>query len=174
MLSDRVGLDDSFTLSQLQNMMRPIHDQFAKHWLAELLQPVGGRVETQRELSGEIYRADVSVEPSPTAPGAAFQQLGLLGQMVKQACLVEYFWPPPTHTEIRSSLLKLFEVHNELYRQKDKGKVPPDQKPLRDEELPQLWILTTSASEALLNACGAKCQPPSWEPGIYFKDSASF
>jgi hypothetical protein len=136
--------------------------------LAELLQPVGGKVETQREISGETYCADVSVEPSPTAPVAAFQQLGLLGQMVKHACLVEYFWTPPTQGEIRTSLLKLFEVHNDLYRQANRDKAIPEKKSLHDDELPQLWILTTSASETLLNACGANCQPRSWGPGVYF------
>jgi hypothetical protein len=144
-------------------MTRPIHDQFAKHRLAEILKPVGGKVETQREISGETYYADVSVKPSPRVPAAAFQRLGLLGEMVKQpGGLLEHFWTPPTHRELDHALLKILILHSKLRHRAEKRR-----QVLREEALPQLWILTTSASAKLVDFCGANPKPP-WAPGVYF------
>jgi hypothetical protein len=144
-------------------MTRQIHDQFAKRWLVKLLRPVGGKVETQREISGETYYADVSVKPSSRVPATAFQRLGLLGEMVKQSGgLLEHFWTPPTHRELDHALLKILILHSKLRHRAEKRR-----QVLREEALPQLWILTTSASAKLVEFCGAKPKPP-WAPGIYF------
>ena len=75
------------------------------------------------------------------------QELGLLAQMTSKACLLEPFRNQPSKLEIRQCLLKLFSVH--------------------EEALPRLWIITTSASDNLLNFFEARLKP-TWGKGVYF------
>jgi hypothetical protein len=88
--------------------------------------------------------------------------LGILRHLAASAGLWEYFWTPPTKREIRTALVKLYLVHNELYNQARGQKVPSD------DVLPNLWILTTSAAATLLTGFRAVPKLPTWGPGVYW------
>jgi hypothetical protein len=133
-------------------------DQFAKQLLEEILSPFG-TVETSHEVSGEPQWVDVFF--IPTHPSVT-SELGLLGRMAQQSCLIEPFRNQPTDDEVRSCLLKLYQVHGNFLRQsrREEGAMPTD-------ELPFLWILTSSASERLLQEFGAIAHQD-WPSGVYF------
>jgi hypothetical protein len=135
-------------------------DQFSKQLLEEVLSPFGA-VETSREVSGEAQFVDVYFEPS-SPPAIAPPDIGLLGRITQTPCLLEPFRSQPTATEIRSCLLKLFQVQGDCHR-----KAKREQESLQERDLPSLWILASSASENLLNGFGAS-PSEDWEPGIYF------
>jgi hypothetical protein len=90
------------------------------------------------------------------------QTLGLLGKMVSRFCVLEVFWGQPKKTAIRTCLTKLFLTHNELH-----NVARSDNKSLKEETLPHLWIITTSASKALINSCDAKLNQPQWCEGVF-------
>lgn len=58
--------------------------------------------------------------------------------------------------------MKLLEVRGALQRQANRNKTP-----ISELELPKLWILTPTASTAMLSGFGAS-QKPDWMPGIHF------
>ncbi|MGB8702079.1 MAG: DUF4351 domain-containing protein [Thermosynechococcaceae cyanobacterium] len=134
-------------------------DAFSKQLLEETLSPYGA-VETSREVPGEAQFIDVYFEPNPQPTDLL--NLGLLGRIAQTPCLLEPFRNQPTASEIRSCLLKLFQVHGD-YQRKSRRK----QEPLQESELPHLWILASSASDNLLNGFGA-LPNNEWETGIYF------
>ena len=144
-------------------MARQPHDQFAKQFLVDLLEPIG-QVGVNHEVHGERRYVDLYFSPSEGVTEADFQLLGLLGQMVSHSCLLEPFRNPLTKNDIRNCMLKLFLMHSDLQRRS----VRHDQKSLTEEELPHLWILATSASETLLESCHATLNSPQWCQGIYF------
>jgi hypothetical protein len=135
-------------------------DLFSKQLLEEVLSPFGD-VKTSLEVSGEAQFVDVYFEPSPLLTIAA-HELGLLGRIAQTPCLLEPFRNQPSSVEIRSCLLKLFQVHGD-YQRKSKR----EQESLQERDLPHLWILASSASEALLNRFGAIINDE-WGSGIYF------
>jgi len=140
-------------------MTRQPHDQFAKQYLAGLLEPLG-TVEISREVSPEIRQVDVFFAPAPTANP---HQLGLLGQMVERTCLLEAFRNQPTPTEIRTCILKLIAVQTEQQRQARR-----EHQQLEEENLASLWVLTPSASTGLIAAARAEMTLQKWPNGIYF------
>jgi hypothetical protein len=142
-------------------MTRQPHDQFAKQYLAELLASLG-QVEISREIIAEVQQADIFFIPTPQ-PTTNLEPWGLLGRMVATSCLLEPFRNQPTKTEIRSCLLKLFSLQSEFQRRAKREDVE-----LPETNLPQLWILATSASTALLESFGAKLELANWPPGVYF------
>jgi len=146
-------------------MTRLPHDQFAKQYLEELLAPLG-EVELSREVTGEVRQVDVWFAPSPTST-ASRQPLGLLGRMALSPCLLEPFRNQPSKTEIRNCMLKLFSLHSQLQRQARRN-----DDNLGEASLPVLWIITTSASTALLESFGAEQQLDNWLPGVYFLGEA--
>jgi hypothetical protein len=148
-----------------EEMTRLPHDQFAKQYLEELLAPLG-EVELSREVTGEVRQVDVWFAPSPTST-ASRQPLGLLGRMALSPCLLEPFRNQPSKTEIRNCMLKLFSLHSQLQRQARRN-----DDNLGEASLPVLWIITTSASTALLESFGAEQQLDNWHPGVYFLASA--
>jgi hypothetical protein len=140
-------------------MTRQPHDQFAKQYLAGLLEPLG-TVEISREVSPEIRQVDVFFAPAPTANP---HQLGLLGQMVERTCLLEAFRNQPTPTEIRTCILKLIAVQTEQQRQARR-----EHQQVEEENLALLWVLTPSASTGLIAAARAEIALQKWPNGIYF------
>jgi hypothetical protein len=64
---------------------------------------------------------------------------------VQTPCLIEPFRNQPDSEEVRSCLLKLYQVQGNFYRQSRR-----EETTITDEELPFLWILSSSASERLL------------------------
>ncbi len=140
-------------------MTRQPHDQFAKQYLAGLLEPLG-TVEISREVSPEIRQVDVFFAPAPTANP---HQLGLLGQMVERTCLLEAFRNQPTPTELRTCILKLIAVQTEQQRQSRR-----DRQQLEEENLASLWVLTPSVSAGLIATARAEPAREKWPKGIYF------
>jgi hypothetical protein len=126
-------------------MTRQPHDQFAKQYLAELLAPLG-EVNVSREVSGEVRQVDVWFAPAPQTTTQR-EMLGLLGRIVSSPCLLEPFRNQPSKTEIRNCILKLFSLQSQLQRQARR-----EDDPVAETELPQLWILATSASATLLDS----------------------
>jgi len=141
-------------------MTRTPFDTFTKQVLETLLVPLG-RVEISQEVPGESRFVDVSFIPT-AQPSLDPQSLGLLGKMATSPCLIEPFRNPPTRTEIRRCLLKLFLIQADVQRQARR-----EDERLLETALPQLWVLSPSASEALLNTF-ATHQQETWLPGIHF------
>jgi Domain of unknown function (DUF4351) len=88
--------------------------------------------------------------------------LGTLDRIIQTPCLLEPFRKQPTPNEIRSCLLKLFQVHGDYHRQARR-----EEDPLSETQLPYLWILASSASTNLLEHFGASTHAD-WGEGVYF------
>jgi hypothetical protein len=140
-------------------MSRIPFDQFSKQYLADLLAPLG-QVETSLEVPGEARFVDIWFSPSPQ-PAIPPEQLGLLGRIALTACLIEPFRNQPSLTEIRNCLLKLFLVQADRQRQARR-----DEERLTESDLPKLWMLTSSASDTLLQDIGATAEACP-QAGIY-------
>jgi hypothetical protein len=98
-----------------------------------------------------------------TTADVDFSHLGLLGEMVSTPCLLEYFRIPATDTDICNSMLQLFNWHRKLETHAESE----ENETLADEELPYLWIISSSLSDDLLLEFDAR--PASdWGPGLYF------
>ncbi len=146
-------------------MTTKAHDQFAKQYLAELLKPLG-KVEISREIPGEARQIDLYFGGIQEQSELS-QSLGLLGQMISTASLFEPFRNQPSKSEIRSCLIKLFSLQSEIQRQARREKTTVSEK-----DFPILWIITSSASAALLNSFGFQPQLDSWIEGVYFLPEA--
>lgn len=142
-------------------MNRQPHDQFAKQYLEELLSPFG-IVEISREVVDETRQIDVFFSPNPDT-NANRDYLGILGKMASTTILIEPFRNAPTKTEIRNCILKLLAMCAELQR-----KAKRDKTDFKEDDLPRLWILATSASLPILESFGAKIDVENWIEGIYF------
>lgn len=143
-------------------MTRFPHDQFAKDYLKELLAPLG-KVETSRDVSGELREIDVWFAPYLSEPTGDAQVLGLLGRFASSSSIFEPFRNAVTPSLIRSCMSKLFDVHAELERQAKREKTS-----VQEADLPRLWILSPTASVALLNGFKAILDEDNWIPGVYF------
>ncbi|MDJ1178229.1 hypothetical protein PJF56_05080 [Roseofilum sp. BLCC_M91] len=141
-------------------MTRQTHDQFAKQYLKELLEPLG-TVEISREIPGETLQIDLFFQPSPEPPSNP-PPLGLLAQLASTPCLWEPFRNCPSKREISSCVLKLLYIHGEFYRQATRDKQPID-----TQTLPNLWILTPTVSERVVELCGAHADEKNWCTGVY-------
>jgi hypothetical protein len=141
-------------------MTRTPFDQFSKQFLEEFLTPLG-EVKPNMEVPGESRFTDIWFAPSPQ-PDANPQTLGLLGRIASTPCLLEPFRNQPTPTEIRNCLLKLFLVQADFQRKARRG-----EERILETELPQLWILASSASDTLID--GFRATPDAtWLEGVYF------
>ena len=139
-------------------MTRFIHDQFAKDYLEEMLTPYG-EVKSSRRVSAEVREIDIWFSPRQDANCT---ELGLLGKLAATDSMFEPFRNPATPDQIRFCLLKLIQVFAELQRESNRNKTG-----LAEVDLPRLWILTPTASDAIL--AGFRATPaPDWETGVYF------
>ncbi|MCG9890634.1 MAG: DUF4351 domain-containing protein [Thermosynechococcaceae cyanobacterium MS004] len=114
-----------------------------------------------REVPGESQFVDVYFEPSLECAIAPIE-LGLLGRIAQASCLLEPFRNQPTPSEVRSCLLKLYQVHGNYQRKARREKAA-----ILENDLPHLWILASSASENLLNGFGFSASND-WPSGVYF------
>lgn len=145
-------------------MTRFIYDQFSKDYLEELLSPYG-IVSTSRRVVSEVREIDVYFTPRANVNWQQSQSLGLLGRAALGSLTPSIFEPfrnPVQEDEICDCLVKLFDVRAALRRQAKRERVR-----LGKEALPQLWILTPTASDTLLSGFGAKSDKD-WWPGVYF------
>ncbi|NCJ06348.1 DUF4351 domain-containing protein [Synechococcales cyanobacterium C] len=135
-------------------------DSFSKQLLEEILSPYGA-VEVSREVPGESQFVDVYFEPS-SQTAITPTELELLGRIAQTSCLLEPFRNQPTPSEVRSCLLKLYQVHGDYQR-----KARREKEAILENDLPYLWILASSASENLLNGFGFSANHD-WPSGVYF------
>ena len=107
---------------------------------------------------------EVDVYFTPTSVSSDYQTtLGLLGRLATKPAVFEPFRNAVTPSQIRSCLSKLFDLHSELERRARRENTS-----INDSELPQLWILTPTASSRLLAGFRAINDEPNWLEGIYF------
>lgn len=138
-------------------MTRQPFDEFSKQLFEVILTPYG-RVTIDRTVPGEARRIDIYFEPDDSVQLDP-NELGQLAQLSTSKSLFEPFRNPPTATDIRSCVSKLYFLHAELDRAAEQT--------LPDSEQPQLWILASSVSDRVLNDFGGKLQE---EDGIYLFD----
>ncbi|MCC3589794.1 flagellar assembly protein H [Microcoleus sp. PH2017_28_MFU_U_A] len=142
-------------------MTRFIHDRFAKEFLEELLSPIG-TVNVGRDVTSEVREIDVYFTPGTPIPEYS-ENLGLLGKMAGTTAIFEPFRNPVNVVEAISCIIKLWNLRGELQRGAKRKNTPSD-----DAELPRLWILTPTASKALVEGFGAIPNSQNWVEGIYF------
>ncbi|WP_293353905.1 MULTISPECIES: flagellar assembly protein H [unclassified Microcoleus] len=142
-------------------MTRFIHDRFAKEFLEELLSPLG-TVNVGRDVTSEVREIDVYFTPGTAIPEYS-ENLGLLGKMAGTTAIFEPFRNPANASEICSCLGKLLDVRGELERKFRRENTRYD-----DAQLPKLWILTPTASKALVDSFNATPDTENWMQGIYF------
>ncbi|MEB3220381.1 MAG: hypothetical protein VKN72_29675, partial [Nostocales cyanobacterium 94392] len=141
-------------------MSRTTFDQFAKQFFEAFLSPLG-EVKTNFEVPGEPRFIDIWFTPS-NQQGVNTEYLGILAKIATLPCLLEPFRNQPKSSEIRSCLSKLFHVIADFQRQAKR-----EEETVSEDELPQLWIITPSASDDLLSkACAVYSED--WLTGIYF------
>ncbi|MEA5468229.1 hypothetical protein [Spirulina sp. 06S082] len=141
-------------------MTRFIHDQFAKQYLSELLSPLG-TVEIGKEIHSEGRQIDLLFTPSASASDRR-KSLGLLGRLTTTPALFEPFRNPATQSDIRTCMMKLFVILSELEREVKRTKISFD-----ENALPQLWILTPTASANFLQGFSTTSLPNVEKQGIY-------
>ncbi|MFB2839789.1 hypothetical protein [Floridanema evergladense] len=135
------------------------YDQFAKDYLKELLSPLG-EVETSRSIGSEVREIDVLFTPrGEVAPPT---ELGLLGRLATTAAIFEPYRNAINLGDVRSCIDKLLDVFAFLERQARRNNTP-----VEERELPFLWIISPTASEALLTGFGAKLELHNWGSGVY-------
>ncbi len=142
-------------------MTRFPYDQFAKDYLKELLQPLG-EVETSRKVPAEITEIDVYFVPS-SQPIIDKIELGLLGRLADRIALFEPYRNAVKISEIRSCMKKVFYLISEIEREDKRNEIPTV-----EDELPKVWILTPTASIAILNGFNAISDEENWGKGVYF------
>jgi hypothetical protein len=147
-------------LAQIKGMTRFIHDQFSKDYLEELLKPFG-TVQAPSRVAAEVKEIDVLFTPIPTQT-ANLNTLGILGRMVTNPAIFEPFRNPASVDEIGDCISKLLEIKSAIQREakRNKNKIP-------DTEIPQLWILTPTASENIISGYGGQ-EKVDWGKGVYF------
>lgn len=136
------------------------YDQLSKQLLEELLTPLG-TVQRSLEIPGEAKFVDLWFQPDHEAPVES-GEMDLLKRMARTSCLLEPYRNPPSRFEIRSCLLKLLWVREELRR-----KAVQQRQSLTEQDLPLLWIIATSVSQPVVQAFGAVLQSE-WGSGLYF------
>ncbi|MGK7874740.1 MAG: hypothetical protein AB4426_15975 [Xenococcaceae cyanobacterium] len=120
-----------------------------------------GEVKAPRRVAGEVREIDVWFAPKSQSQ-AKTEVLGLLGRIARTPAIIEPFRNAATSDEICDCLLKLLEVRGELQREANRNKTK-----LTEETLPKLWIITPTASPAILSGCHAMLDSD-WLPGVYF------
>ncbi|MEA5569276.1 DUF4351 domain-containing protein [Anabaena sp. UHCC 0399] len=141
-------------------MTRFIHDQFSKDYLEELLKPFG-TVQAPSRVAAEVKEIDVLFTPTPT-PTANLETLGLLGKMATTPAIFEPFRNPASIDEISDCISKLSEIKSAMQREakRNQTKIPT-------AEIPQLWILTPTASKNIISGYGGQLKS-NWGDGVYF------
>ena len=142
-------------------MTRFPYDQFAKDYLKELLQPLG-EIETSRKVPAEITEIDVYFVPS-SQPTIDKIELGLLGRLADKTALFEPYRNAVKISEIRSCMKKVFYLISEIERENKRDNIATV-----EDELPKVWILTPTASIAILNSFNAIPDEENWGKGVYF------
>lgn len=134
------------------------HDEFAKNLFELLLTPFGG-VEIERGVQLEAKAVDIYFQPSKPLPSE--HNIGLLARCITQSAIFEPFRNPVGVSEIQMCIAKLFEIQQELARERKRLKQPDS-----PELKPRLWILTPTLAAPTLAGFGAVTDPE-WGQGVY-------
>ena len=142
-------------------MTRFIYDQFTKQYIQELLRQLG-QTETSKTMASERREIDIFFTPNPKNIADA-SHLGLLGRLATTPAVFEPFSNPVKPREICSCLVKLLDIKAEFERQsvREKRRLTPAQSP-------RLWMMTPTASAAVLADFGATLDLENWMNGVYF------
>jgi Domain of unknown function (DUF4351) len=135
------------------------HDEFAKNLFELLLTPFGG-VEIERSVQPEAKAVDIYFQP--TQPIPPDHQIGLLARCITQPAIFEPFRNPVGVGEIQMCIAKLFEIQQELTRERQRLKQTDTA-----EIKPQLWILTPTLAAPTLTGFGA-VPDLGWVQGVYW------
>jgi Domain of unknown function (DUF4351) len=135
------------------------HDEFAKNLFELLLTPFGG-VEIERGVQPEAKAVDIYFQPSKPLPRD--HNIGLLARCITQPAIFEPFRNPVGVGEIQMCIAKLFEIQQELSRERKRLKQPD-----LVEVKPHLWILTPTLAAPTLAGFGAVNQLENWGQGVY-------
>jgi hypothetical protein len=144
------------------------HDRFAKDYLEELLSPLG-KVTVSREIKDEPNQIDVLFIPY-SSPSPLPAPIGLLSNLAGQTAAIEVYRNQPNDKKVRNCLKKLYMYFSELNRKEGKDETDDtDETDEIDDQsgLGKLWIVTTTASENLLNDFGATLDSEVNCPGVY-------
>jgi hypothetical protein len=136
------------------------HDQFAKDLFEVLLSPFG-TVETDRTITSEVRAIDIYFTPRNMP--LTFPSLGLLLRCAQTGAAFEAFRSPVQDDEIRSTMGKLFNLHEELTRQAKRDQ----QLPPKTDVLPRLWIITPTLSQEKLRELNVITKEEEWGKGVY-------
>ena len=142
------------------------HDEFAKNLFELLLTPFGS-VEIERSVQPEAKAVDIYFQP--TQPIPPNHQIGLLSPCITQPAIfeplvlseAEVFRNPVGVSEMQMCIAKLFEIQQELTRERKRPKQTDTA-----EMKPQLWILTPTLAAPTLTRFGA-VQDLGWGQGVY-------
>ncbi|MBD2492387.1 DUF4351 domain-containing protein [Aulosira sp. FACHB-615] len=141
-------------------MTRFIHDQFSKDYLEELLKPFG-TVQAPSRVAAEVKEIDVLFTPIPNQT-ANLATLGILGRMATTPAIFEPFRNPASIDEIGDCISKLLEIKSAIQREAKRNKIK-----IPEAEIPQLWILTPTASKNIISGYGGQLKLD-WGDGVYF------
>ena len=141
-------------------MTRFIYDQFFKDYLDGFLNKCGS-VEIDKRVTSEVMQIDVWFVPNPELSKHR-ETLGLLGRMAATRAIFEPFHSAATPDEICDCMVKLRYVCSQEKREANRTG-----RKVTWEEYPRLWVLTPTASKALLSEFSAKLDNK-WMPGVYF------
>ncbi|MCT7997584.1 hypothetical protein [Laspinema olomoucense] len=142
-------------------MTRFIYDQFTKQYIQELLKQLG-QTETSKTMASQRREIDIFFTPNPGNIGEA-SHLGLLGRLATTPAVFEPFSNPVKPREICSCLVKLLDIKAEFERQSVREK-----RRLTPAESPRLWMMTPTASAAVLADFGATLDLENFPGGVYF------
>jgi hypothetical protein len=132
------------------------HDEFAKNLFELLLSPFGG-VEIERTVQPQAKAVDIYFQPSLPIP--TDHQIGLLACCITKPAIFEPFRNPVSVGEIQMCIAKLFEIQQELNRERKRSQQP-------EAIDSQLWILTPTLAAHTLARFGAT-PSTTWGAGVY-------
>ncbi len=137
------------------------HDDFVKEYLPELISNYG-LVNSGKKIASQTKEIDVFFQPDNKVNNNS-NQLGLLARLLRTTCLFEVYRNSVTVNQINECIGKLVDLTTLLGRESKKSK--------NQIEAVNLWILTPTLSQKILNSFEARTQED-WEEGIYFLPSA--
>jgi hypothetical protein len=140
------------------------YDEFAKGFLGSLLSSLG-TVQTSFKISSEVREVDIYFQPEPQQPSQP--ALGLLGELARTSIILEPFRSAVKVHQIRFCMGKLFDLHAEIFREAKRARQPEP----RDSDLPRLWIVTPTLSDAILQQYGATLDVEIGMAGVYILPS---
>jgi hypothetical protein len=135
------------------------HDEFAKDYFESLLSPIG-TVETSLSVNSQSRQIDIYFIPNGIDPPA---DLGLLQQCATTKTVFEPFRNSVNSLKIRTSLLKLYELHTDVFRESKRLKNPEPS----ETDYQNSWIVTPTLSDDILKSFHAQLDTTYVPSGVY-------